>query len=185
MKQRLFIGIDLPPSVKLALDQYADRLIKNLNQFKKEPQDKFHITLKFLGSTEVRPEEILGVLNNKLKDQVSFAVTFTKAGIFVNTSTLLMVDVKNNEELLRTYHKINNESETLGFPRDRRAYHPHVTLARSNKILVSIPKLDEIVGYKPILVSHITLFESKLTQTGSTYTKVGEVRLGGNSINCN
>lgn len=220
MKRRLFIGIDLPESVKSVLDKYADSFIKGLSQFnpptrnspivrsrdlepysasadfssdeaklkfprslgrgsfKKEPQGKHHITLKFLGTTETSSGEILTVLRQKLIDQIAFFVTFAKACVLINTSsTLLVLDVEKNEELLRTYHKLNNELTTLGFPRDKRVFQPHVTLARCKKTLVNVPNLGKIPMHVPIPVSKITLFESKVTRNGSVYTTLGEIQL--------
>ena len=175
MTKRLFIGIELPIELKQELGRLVGQLTEKYPEVKAESEEKLHLTLKFLGNTQKLPEIILSHLTRKLIGQPRFALQIKEIGFLISKSVSLIVEVQKQEELLRTYHKINNEMETLGFPRDKREFHPHVTIARCKETFAFVPN-NKV--YKPFLVSQITLFQSTLTSRGSKYTKLNQINLG-------
>jgi len=71
MSKRLFIGINLPTATKRQLSTITRKLVVQYPQIKWEDKDKLHITLKFLGSTAISPQQIGDALKIKLSDQVN------------------------------------------------------------------------------------------------------------------
>ena len=121
----------------------------------------------------IGPENVPEILTLRKADRLGGGATETSWRF--EKFKARIVEVQKQEELLRTYHKINNEMETLGFPRDKREFHPHVTIARCKETFAFVPN-NKV--YKPFLVSQITLFQSTLTSRGSKYTKLNQINLG-------
>jgi len=88
-----------------------------------------------------------------------------------------MIEIKKQEELLRTYYKVNNRLEQLGFAPDQGPFFPHITLGRSKSgQLVAIKKqlLGKLTSFE---VTELTLFQSRLTSGGSIYQEVIKIAL--------
>jgi 2'-5' RNA ligase len=72
----------------------------------------------------------------------------------------------------------------LGFQRESRAYHPHITLGRS-KSRGGSAVIREVLGTVPpppakeMTVDHVVLFESRLGPGGARYYPVSSAPLGG------
>jgi len=173
MKKRLFIAIDLPIKVK----RKTSRLIKKLSvahpDIKWEVKDKLHLTLKFLGTTEVLPEKIMITLHKKLVDQKPFTMEFLELGTFVGKSTAVFLEIRKNEELLRTYFKVENAMRDLKFAKERHKFYPHLTLGRSKLPISDMVPLKH--NLPAVTVSSVVLYQSQLTKTGSIYTNLGQV----------
>jgi 2'-5' RNA ligase len=75
--------------------------------------------------------------------------------------------------------------EPLGFPRDARPYHPHVTIGRIRRgKRLSMPEALRLVGKHAAVtdgvttrVEEVVLFESQLSPTGATYSRLVTIRL--------
>ena len=72
--------------------------------------------------------------------------------------------------------------EGLGFPRESRPFRAHLTLGRVKAPLG--PRAGEILAGTSVArdarcrVDHLTLFESRLSPRGATYSVVATARLG-------
>lgn len=171
MKQRLFVAIDLPRSVKRALGLIQQKLAETIEGVKWESEEKLHITLKFLGNTSTHPQVITDIITKKLTQAQSFIAQFGEVGILLNKTNLIFMEIQKNEELLRVYHMINNVLEESGFVRERHVFYPHITLGRiKNNQLSELPHIKHNIT--PISVKEVVLFNSMVTAEGSVYTKL-------------
>jgi 2'-5' RNA ligase len=184
---RTFIAIDLDPEVKKTLTDFLARL-KQLGQKNVSwaRQEGMHLTLKFLGEideTQVTP--IKDVLNLILKNYGRFPLAVTGTGFFPSNPKylrVLWVGVEEQPALMGVQREIESELEKMGFPREKRAFHPHLTLGR-----VRVPSnlkdiLDEMEKHKnsafgKMSVQKITFFQSTLKPSGAEYTALAEFGL--------
>ena len=119
---RLFVGIKVPEQIAQALAHV--QLPANARAV--VPED-MHVTLVFLGEV---PEGRLPALLEALGEvhRAPFEVRLGDGAAF---STALVMDVEPSAPLLAIQADIAARLEALGFPREQRAYRPHVTLART------------------------------------------------------
>jgi RNA 2',3'-cyclic 3'-phosphodiesterase len=138
---RLFIALDLPDTWKSALATLQDDMRTALHKrFGDTVRPRWvrpegiHLTLKFLGET---PENRLDALSNALAaavpDAPGFELTLGRAGSFSDRRAprvILATVGGDTKPLTSLTERIETWLAAAGWPRERRAFHPHLTLAR-------------------------------------------------------
>lgn len=152
---------------------------KFLNSIKWEDENKFHLTLFFLGEVdEVKLNMISSALDN-LQNNLSLSeIYFTANGINafpkLRFPRVLYIDLKNEDKkAFELYEKINHVLRDLNFVSDKE-FHPHITIGRvrrDHKINLSELK-DQINTSLNFSVKNFYLMESKLTGRGSEYSVI-------------
>jgi 2'-5' RNA ligase len=144
-----------------------------------QDDDQLHITLRFIGAVE-RPvaEDIAVALSHVIAPApfVSFAGVgrFEKRG---RTDTL-WVGVTPHDALAALHRKVDQACVRAGLEPERRAYLPHLTvarLARSAGVEAAIdPWLAAHAGLAsaPFPLPHLVLYQSHLGRDGATYEPV-------------
>lgn len=172
---RLFVGIDLPPELKLSLSLLAS----GVPGAKWVDPGNYHLTLRFIGEIdEGRAEDVDAAL-----DQIR-AARFDLALATVNHFGLrqLWVGVERNDALQHLHGKIESAMTRLGLPPDERRYTPHVTLARlkgtSEQRLQSYLSAHALYRAPPFRVERFSLIASYLTKSGAIYEDQADYRLG-------
>ena len=89
----------------------------------------------------------------------------------------------HDESLAALYEALQAELSKIGFPRDRRRFHPHITLGRvrSDRGLPALrAAFEEHRGFDAgdFPIDALTLFESELRRSGARYTPLGVHPLG-------
>jgi len=168
---RLFIGIALPPSLSALLAKAAHTLIATEGQ--QRPRitwtrpENMHVTLSFLGQVDPsRLDQIQHALATihapQLKLQLNGVGSFPKSGI-------LHTQIKPSPSLLNLAEQVFQSMETCGFPRERRPYTPHITLARS-KEPIHINHRTENPAFQQSFTAHeLRLYESITRPEGAHY----------------
>lgn len=179
MRRRLFVAIDLPLKIKKKIAKEIGSLEAVYPQIRFENKDKYHITIRFLGNTTVKPPAVLENIKEKLIAFPSFEIGFGEIGIISNTNNVLVLEIISNEEILKLYYKLNNCLENLGFTREKRRFYPHLTLGRLKQTEINISSDIDLLFKKlpAVKVSEISLFSSQLTKDGSIYHKEGTISL--------
>ena len=189
---RAFIAIELPSQIKAALSQLQDNLKTSRSASVKwvDPEG-IHLTLKFLGNVD---EAEIPALNKALSEAVRgvapFYLELGEPGAFPSSQAtrVVWVGVGGEIEPLRTLHNnIDRVLTPLGFPPEKRAFSPHLTLGRVRE--ETLPgerrRLGENVaalktGAKPSFkVESLSLMRSKLTREGAVYSRLASFSLGG------
>jgi RNA 2',3'-cyclic 3'-phosphodiesterase len=187
---RSFIAVELPGDVKSELVNLIESLKKPGFSFLRwvNPQG-IHLTLKFLGN--VNPEKIAEI--NKVIGSASarvrkFTVEIEGLGFFPNSRRPRVFWIGftgDMNSLTRLQESIDMGTEKLGFPREKRQFSPHLTLARINEgfmpggladFVSSVDKLNFTRKFH-IEVDSVSLMKSELMKTGARYTKLFEARL--------
>lgn len=127
-----FIAIPIPEALQ---DYYSDwqRELETKLPYQRwmHPKD-FHITLKFLGEAD---ESVIQQLIEKislLSLPKSFIIELGSIGFFGlnDRPRVLWVDVKRSKKLMQLQAAIEEALVTMKFEKEKRAYRPHMTLAK-------------------------------------------------------
>lgn len=164
MQRRVFVGIELPAQIKKRLGERVQKWLELPVKWGRE--DNYHITLSFLGYVEdTELPEICQNLNRAVKDLSAFDINFNKITLGPDAKNPKMVWLTGeaSEELKNLAENIEKE---LGiFVREKKEFHPHVTLGRIRKekwkSLAEVPIIDEKFSAS-VPVTNIFLFESRV-----------------------
>lgn len=169
---RAFLGIDLPPAVRGALQ--VQQFLLPLPR--KVEAENLHLTLVFLGDC---PELALDAAHEGFGAlrEPRFSLSLQGLGLFgKDKPRLAWAGVAASPELMRLQAKVETIARRAGCPIDARKFLPHVTLGRFQPPPPpDAMRLERAVamgqGFRtdPWLVSELTLWRSHLTSKGSHY----------------
>ena len=165
---RLFVAVYLPEELQKRVWKAGDVVE---GPWKREPVEKLHITLKFVGEVdEKRFREIDEVLSG-IKHP-PFDVEIVGAGAFPSTKNPRVVWIgARGEGLFSLQREVEEALLSLGIPREAREFVPHVTLGRARgRIDISsfLEKFSER-SFGKFTVREFTLVRSYLKPGGSEY----------------
>ena len=147
--------------------------------------ENIHLTLKYFGPTKDSLLKKVKInLENVLKAQKSFSISFNQLGVFGSKyqPRVLWMGMDNMEEVQLLEHQICQELEKLGIESDRQNFVPHLTIGRI-KHLDSKKYFQSVVNqYKPfqseaILIDRVFLYQSILLKEGPIYKVLKEYEL--------
>ena len=168
---RLFVAIRPPEPVR---DHLLD-LMDGGEDLRWQADEQLHITLRFIGEVE-RPlaEDIAGALAAVRFEPLH--LNLKGIGRFARRrGGALWAGVAPKEPLALLAAKIDRACVLAGLVPERRAYHPHITLARWSGAEPSLlPFLQQHAGFAsaPWEVDEFTLYQSHLTGRGALYHPV-------------
>lgn len=175
---RSFIAIDTAEKVKDKIAELSEKLRATDADVRWEPREKYHITLKFLGSVEEKSLELLASrLAGHLMNFSPFRLIYHTVGCFPNLHHPRVIWVGAEDEegtLVRIQEKAEEFSAALGIEKEDRKFHPHVTLGRvkgSKNLKALIAELEQ-VSFEPqsSVVHEVLLMKSELKPSGSVYS---------------
>lgn len=172
---RLFVALCPAPDVR-------DRLVDAMEgaDLKWQPEQQLHLTLRFIGEVE-RPlandiAEALGELRSP-----AFDLAVSGIGRFDHGRRgSLWAGVAPKEPVKALAAKIERACQGAGLPPERRAFHPHITLARWNGGKPALDRWTELhssLRSEAWTVEEFTLFESHLGNSGAHHEPVLTVPL--------
>jgi 2'-5' RNA ligase len=179
---RLFVGLDLPVEVVRSLDELSSQL-RPTARIQWSPAANLHVTTKFIGEwPEDRLEELKTALA-ALPAREAIPVHIRKVGFYPNPHSPRIfwcgIEAPGLEALAAD---TDRATSALGIASEKRAFSPHLTLARI-KDRVDLQPLREKIAALPSLdfgrfeARSFFLYRSKLHPTGSVYTKLAEFPL--------
>lgn len=181
---RVFVAIPLGRDAVQGLEQVRARLRRpSLDRTCRwvKPEN-IHLTLKFLGDVPAsRVAAIEGALAAACQGSFPFVVHLAELGCFPNASRprVVWVGVQGDlDPLIALQRQVEASLVALGFPPERRGFHPHLTLARVNRharhrevVEVGHMVQEAQIGHVarlPVKVVH--LIKSELGPAGPIYT---------------
>ena len=171
---RLFVGISLPPELKLRLSL----LCAGVPEARWVDAGNFHLTLRFIGEVD---EGIAADIDDALLRIEAPRFTLALAGVGQFGTRSLWMGVEKNPALLHLQGKVESALQRLDLPPETRRYAPHVTLARLRPPLG--PKVQAFLAERahfraePFEVRHFNLIASYLTKSGAIYEDQADYRL--------
>ena len=174
---RLFVAIRPPEEIRDVLVDLMDEG-PSLGWV---ADDNIHLTLRFIGEVE-RP------VANDIADALSriafpaFALRLVGVGRFdQRRGGALWAGVEPRAAVSELAAKIDRACVAAGLEPERRAFHPHVTLARYRRHNAEAAKDFErrssALSSEPFAVDRFVLFESHLSRHGAHYEEVATYSL--------
>jgi RNA 2',3'-cyclic 3'-phosphodiesterase len=176
LEKRLFIAIDVPETIKDEIYNIAEDILPGSKNLKLVSAPNIHITLKFLGSVDVKKIRKIknairetSVLFDKFKYEVSGRVNAFPSP---ENARVVFIEIdKGGDQMCEIYNGLENNLSRVNIKRDKRGFSPHITIARL-KNRENIEKL--VTNQKKYLkikldCSEIFLFESRLKPEGAEY----------------
>lgn len=189
---RTFIAIELDDELKTNLGLLQDRL-RNLMAPRSvrwvQPQG-IHLTLKFLGDTPVaKVEDVQAALMRAAAQARPFTISVGGVGCFPNTRRPRVVWVGIQEvtgALVQLRNAIEAQVAPLGFPTEKRAFHPHFTLGRVQRYASpsEVREIGQVVATSAVgtidemAVASVLYIKSDLRPSGAVYKHLLEAPLG-------
>lgn len=176
--KRLFIGIPIKsPKTVQQVELWEKDAYLNRNVLNWTVPENWHITLFFLGSTEVSALPVLKkIIEESFQDVQAYQTELRGVGFFPNTHNpkVLWLGLEDLQPIISAYTQLGELLQQNGFSFDQKPLKPHLTLARVKKTGHSsafqslLDKYQETV-FDRIDVNRIALFESISTPNGPVY----------------
>jgi len=178
---RVFCAIDLPTDLK-------QKLAIHIEQLKKETgvkggwtrPENIHLTIKFLGNIPVSDVRKLSrAAAQAVKSLAPFKLTAELCGAFPTHGPLrvLWIGITDSSAYLAgLYERLDEECAAVGFPRETRPFHPHLTLARIRHAANAraLGAAHRALDFQPseFEVTELLVIRSELGKGASKYTTV-------------
>lgn len=184
---RCFIALDISPEARRTVARLQSALARFEEALRMVRPGSTHLTLKFLGNVpDERVAAVAEALSVAARAVEPFDFYVTGGGCFPprGTPRVVWAGVRETTGRLATLQRrIEEAIEPLGFPREARPFHPHVTVARVRdgrgvgglRQVVEQTDLPEVRCH----AREVLLFESRLRPGGADYHVVARAWLKG------
>ena len=186
MSIRLFVALNLPPRERERVNR-ACRPLRDRNlPVRWVNPENYHITLKFLGEVGTdRLKSFEEIVAQAAAGSAPFAVALHGFGAFPTAlrPTLIWLGVEPTPALRCLKQDVERAFTSAGFERERRAFHPHLTLGRvGRKNRAGTPRgLDEILAELQyagsMAITDVALMRSQISRGGVRYTVISRCPL--------
>lgn len=174
--QRLFVALRPPPPIRaLLLDAMG-----GVGGARWQSDDQLHLTLRFIGEVDRHMARdvhaALGAIHHP-----GFEISVSGLGLFKRRgqSDALWAGVAPHEPVKSLHRKVEQALVRVGVGPDRRAFLPHITLARLGRGAGPVDHLAAAgLATPPFAVESFALFESRLTPEGADYSLLERYPLG-------
>ncbi len=174
---RLFVAIRPPEPVR-------DRLIDAMDATPEMGwvgDDNLHLTLRFIGEVERPLADDIAVALSRIRSE-RFELRASGVGLFEKRNGgALWAGVEPKAPVAALAAKVERACVAAGLEPERRAFHPHITLARWKRRAAgevdAFLKRAAALATPPFDVDRLILYESHLSRHGAHYEEVAEFPL--------
>lgn len=163
--KRLFLALEVPDFEKYAVTLWREQALPELTS----PvfTDNLHLTLCFLGNTDLEIEQDLIAKLNHIKTQ-NIYLTFTEIGFFKKPKVLYLKPVQVPISIQILVQQLNEIVVSTGVQLNHLEFKPHITVARK------ISEYPNIVHSPNIRIqfTDMVLYHSQSTNNGVRYKKL-------------
>lgn len=178
---RLFVALNFPARERQRLFRAGKQLREADLPMRWVEKDKMHLTLKFLD--EVRPEraeEVKEAVMRIATKTPALEVSLAGCGAFptMRRPRVIWLGAEATPELRCLKHDLEWELAPLGFEREVRAFHPHITLGRAanDARAGDFRAFEELAAdfdfEAAVKVKTVDLMVSHLSSKGARYEKL-------------
>jgi 2'-5' RNA ligase len=169
---RLFVAIRPPEPVRARLLA----AMGGVGGARWQSEDQLHLTLRFIGEVDRHQAEdvhaALGAVHHP-----GFEIALAGVGSFDRRGepTTLWAAVAPQEPLRMLHNKVDQAIARVGIEPERRAFVPHITLARlpgSARPVGAFLQAAGRLASPPFRIADFRLYESRLTPEGAVYTVI-------------
>jgi len=174
---RLFVGIRPPEPIRdLLIDAMDDSA-----DFRWQDEEQLHLTLRFVGEVERPVANDLGDVLSRIHSE-RFELRIAGVGRFEQrNSGALWAGVEPKAPVAALAAKVERVCQSVGLEPERRAFHPHITLARwkgrrAREVQTFLERSGGLSS-DPFAIDDFILFESRLSRHGAHYEEVARYPL--------
>jgi 2'-5' RNA ligase len=174
---RTFIALPASESDRKKMAEIQSGLMSAQSDVKWESENKFHITLKFLGNVEQSKIERMSLqLSEQIAAGPPLEINYISLGAFpdIRSPRIVWIGTDHNEALLALQAKIDQVCIKFGFQKEDREFHPHITIGRvkSRRNLARLTEAIKTITFDPIHSKcyEVLLMKSDLSPGGSIYS---------------
>ena len=174
---RLFVAIRPPEEIR-------DRLIDAMGDSPElgwVQDDNLHLTLRFIGEVERPLAADIAFALSRIRS-ARFELRVAGVGIFERRNGgALWAAISPREPVATLAAKVERACVAAGLEPERRAFHPHITLARfkrdSARSAKAFLERNRALASPPFAVTSFILYVSRLSRHGAHYEEVAEYPL--------
>ena len=187
---RLFVAIDVSVETRAQLRRVRDALEKRLAASRKAPRvtwvahDAAHVTLRFIGEvSEEAAEKVRGALAAPI-DGRAYSLQFEGLGAFPTMrrpSVIWIGATEGQSDTAALAAEVNARLDPIIGAGEKREFRAHLTVARVKEQIrfdwpAALAGID--AGRSRSAIDHVTLYQSRTTPKGPTYTALLKTPLG-------
>jgi RNA 2',3'-cyclic 3'-phosphodiesterase len=179
---RVFSAVELSADVRARLQEHIARLRKEVPDAAASWSrvENIHLTLKFFGNVALdHIPKISAAAARTIELFSKFQIDIGNTGVFPRPSRaqVLWIGVNDPSGKLTTLQKsFDDECAAEGFPKEDRAYRPHLTIARIRKPEgarhLAETHLNTNFPLIEVPLHELIVFRSELSSKGSKYTAI-------------
>ncbi len=146
--------------------------------------DKLHVTLKFLGDMPIESRDaIQKQIAESVSGQPPFVLRVVGLGAFphVDRPSVVWAGLNDAEPLVSLAQRLEAALEPLGFSRELRPFHPHLTLARVKgrppRELFDLLRQHANTDFGTVEIPSVEFMQSDRQRDGAHYSTLAECRL--------
>jgi 2'-5' RNA ligase len=194
--KRLFIAVDLDARARAEVAAVTSALKRSVTSGSESsfvaagfnrarvtwvPADRLHLTLAFLSEADASLEQRAMAALAERFPLAPFELAFDGVGFFPSTGSPRVMWLRITAGLAALQQLHDALERRLGArPGPREAFSPHLTLARFRDRVAraDVAKLSDMTATAgPCRIDRVTLYESRLSPKGPTYTALAEAAL--------
>jgi len=187
---RLFVAVDVGVDVQRAAARMIEGLKRRTEQGAPHARvtwvkpEQLHLTVQFIGQVDPALGEQIRTAFARPLESPAFDLTIEGTGTFPpkRAPRVIWAGIGQGIENLRTVEQeMRARLDSLVHTTEERDYHPHLTLGRVKNPAglrpVALLEGLESTVFGVVRVAAVTLFESRLSSSGPTYTALGRAEL--------
>lgn len=183
---RLFCAFELPEALRRSIAEHSRKVrdaVPEAGASWSRPEN-VHLTVKFFGNVDpARVSVISAAASRVVKEFSPIQIAVGKTGVFPRPSRpqVLWIGVEDaSGTLLKLQQRLEDEFKLEGFPKEDRAFRPHLTIARIRRPQNADHLAEIHLGLRfsavALHLSELILFRSELSPKGSKYTAISRHR---------
>jgi 2'-5' RNA ligase len=131
--RRLFVAVEVPPAACRAVEEAVEPWRTAFPRARWVSRERWHVTLKFLGPVSPAGlEQVSRAVAEVAATTAPFTTSLASLGAFPSTrrARVLWAGLDDPEGGMGDLARALDASLSPAFPREHRAFHPHLTVAR-------------------------------------------------------
>jgi len=186
---RIFLAIDLPKDLIKAIEKEQLKWKETGAGVKWVSPPQIHLTIKFIGEiTEARLKQLIEATQQICEQMEGFVLSLEGTGAFPSPKRpkVFWLGVSGELDKLHALQSaIESGLEKIGFPREKRKFSPHITIARTKRDK-NLHKLCRQMAASKLpssnfRVNEVVIYQSILGPQGPKYIPVARCPLGGST----
>jgi 2'-5' RNA ligase len=188
-KLRTFLAVETSRQVRARAGELMAALQKAAAAVKWVTEENLHITLNFLGDVPAQNlPEVFAAVGQAAKRFAPFELEIRGAGAFPHLRRPQVIWLGAGEgqaAMVALQAQLAEALAALGFPKEDREYHPHLTLGRVRRFGRELAPLAQLLEQYAqfqagrFRVSEVVVFSSRLTSQGPIYQPLHHATLVG------